>query len=104
MNDSRLHLTKTAIADVIEQADWYEMQASPALTHKLEAAVAAALLRILDNAQHGAPCNFQSAELIGVRRATIPGFLKHLVFYQIQQDRLVILRVIHGARDLENLF
>jgi len=35
---------------------------------------------------------------------SVPGFSKHLIFYTIESDRLLILRVVHGARDLESLF
>jgi len=34
----------------------------------------------------------------------VPGFAKHLIFYTIENDKLLILRVVHGARDLESLF
>ena len=33
----------------------------------------------------------------------ITRFPKHLVFYRIEDQRVVILRVIHGARNLEDL-
>jgi plasmid stabilization system protein ParE len=31
-------------------------------------------------------------------------FPKHLIFYRIEHDQVLILRVIHGVRDLESLF
>jgi plasmid stabilization system protein ParE len=34
----------------------------------------------------------------------IAKFSKHLIFYHIEDGQVVILRVLHGARDLENLF
>ena len=34
----------------------------------------------------------------------IGGFSKHLFFYQVRGSKLIILRVVHGARDLEALF
>lgn len=30
---------------------------------------------------------------------SVPRFPKHLIFYQIDDDRIFILRVVHGARD-----
>jgi plasmid stabilization system protein ParE len=35
---------------------------------------------------------------------SVSGFPKHLIFYRVEKDTLLILRVIHGARDLESLF
>jgi plasmid stabilization system protein ParE len=34
----------------------------------------------------------------------ITRFPKHLIFYQAESGEVLILRVIHGARDLESLF
>jgi toxin ParE1/3/4 len=48
-------------------------------------------------------CKFKAEELGKVRRVLVTGFPKHLVFYRSHENELLILRVIHGARDLENL-
>ena len=34
----------------------------------------------------------------------VKGFEKYLVFYRPLKDGIVVLRVIHGARDIEDLF
>jgi plasmid stabilization system protein ParE len=34
----------------------------------------------------------------------IPKFPKHLLFYRFAEEEVFVLRVVHGARDLENLF
>jgi toxin ParE1/3/4 len=52
----------------------------------------------------GAPCRFNPAELHAIRRVPISGFPKHLVFYSVEDNDVLILRVLHGARDLESLF
>jgi toxin ParE1/3/4 len=67
-------------------------------------AVTAALLHIMDSPRAGALSSFQHAELKNVRRVLIPGFPKHLIFYQLRKSEILILRIIHGARDLESLF
>jgi len=40
----------------------------------------------------------------GSRVFPVRGFGKHLVFYRPVEDGIEILRVIHGARDIEALF
>jgi toxin ParE1/3/4 len=50
------------------------------------------------------PCRFGLAELRNIRRMSISGFPKHLVFYRVEDREVLILRVLHGARDLESLF
>jgi toxin ParE1/3/4 len=90
--------------NILEQADWYESQADHELAERWENAVTAALLRILTAPRSGQLCRFNSKELDDVRRAFVKGFPKHLVFYRFHNMELFILRVVHGARDLESLF
>ena len=52
----------------------------------------------------GGPCSFRSPELRGLRKLPIAGFPKHLVFYRFDDEEVFVIRVVHGARDLESLF
>lgn len=104
MKKLRLVLSDVAVGDVLEQADWYASQSGHALAARWEKAVTSAILRISKNPQAGTPCTFRSAQLQGVRRTTIRNFPKHLLFYRFDGEELFILRVVHGARDLESLF
>jgi toxin ParE1/3/4 len=49
---------------------------------------------------------FQSINplLDGVRVSTIPGFANHLVFHALLHDEVHIVRVLHGARDIDRAF
>jgi toxin ParE1/3/4 len=97
-------LTDAAVSDILEQATWYQEQSGPKLAHKWEQAVTSVLLRVTTAPSAGAPCTFKAADLKGVRRVPVPRFPKHLVFYRFRNDELIILRIVHGARDLESLF
>ncbi len=99
-----LTVSEAAISDVLDQADWYEQRADMALSRRWERAVFSVYLRLLQHPHLGAACSFDSDKLQGVRRASVPGFARHLVFYRIEETSSVILRVLHGARDLEPLF
>lgn len=103
MKRPRLVLSDAAVADILEQAEWYGEQSGEELAERWEKAVTSTLLRIVKNPRTGTPCTFRPDELRGVRRTLIPGFPKHLLFYRIQEAEIFILRVLHGARDLENL-
>lgn len=35
---------------------------------------------------------------------SISDFPRHLLFYRFDEEEVFILRIIHGARDLEGLF
>jgi toxin ParE1/3/4 len=49
----------------------------------------------------GKLCDFANPNLIGVRQQGIKGFKKYLVFYRTSDFGVEIIRVIHGARDVE---
>jgi toxin ParE1/3/4 len=97
-------LTEAAINDILEQAAWYEEKSGAKLARRWEQAVSAILLRIASTPAIGAPCSFKAAELDGVRRMPVPRFPRHLLFYRLRDQEMVILRIVHGARDLESLF
>jgi toxin ParE1/3/4 len=104
LKTARLFVSETAATDIVEQADWYESQSGKLLAARWESAVTASVLRIVKTPEAGTPCIFRSSELRDVRRTTITGFPKHLIFYRFHEGQVLILRVIHGARDLERLF
>ena len=103
MKKNRLVLSDAAVADIVEQAQWYSAQSGNALARRWERAVTSAILRVVSRPTTGAPCTFQSSELRNVRRTAIRGFPKHLMFYRSDSGEVFVLRVVHGARDLERL-
>jgi toxin ParE1/3/4 len=100
----RITLTDLAVADILEQADWYEAQADRKLAKRWEQAVTSTLLRISQKPDAGSLCTLKADELHGTRRVPVAGFSKHLIFYKPHESEILVLRVIHGARDLESLF
>jgi plasmid stabilization system protein ParE len=88
---------------ILEQAAWFQEQSGLKLAKRWERAVTSALLRIVARPFSGAPCSFSAIELAGVRRMPVTGFPKHLVFYRPSEKEVLILRVVHGVRDLEVL-
>ena len=44
------------------------------------------------------------ARLEGVRRVPVSGFTAYLLFYMPRADGIDVVRVLHGARDIEHLF
>ena len=104
MSLAQARLSEAASADIVEQADWYEEKSDRKLAQRWSDAVTSAVLRIMRNPRSGTPCRFGPTELRNIRRMSISGFPKHLVFYRIGDHEVLILRVLHGARDLESLF
>ncbi len=104
MKKVQLVLSDLAVADILEQADWYITKSGHPLAKRWDKAVTATILRTLRNPASGKACSFKASELKDVRSMTIGGFPKHLLFYQVRRSKLIVLRVVHGARDLEALF
>ncbi len=103
MKKHRLVLSDAAAADIVEQADWYSAQSGKGLATRWEKAVTSAIMRALHRPNVGTPCQFHASELHDLRRTAIPGFPKHLLLYRFDRDEVLIVRVVHGARDLEAL-
>jgi toxin ParE1/3/4 len=104
MRQPRLVLSDAAVADVLEQSDWYRDHAGEPLALRWERAVTSAITHVLRFPASGSPCSFRSPDLKGVRRTMIPKFPKHLMFYRFEGNEVFVLRIVHGARDLESLF
>jgi len=104
MSLAQVRLSEAASSDIVEQADWYEEKSDRKLAQRWSKAVTSAVLRILKSPRSGTPCRFGPTALLGIGRVPIPGFPKHLVFYSVESNDVLVLRVLHGARDLESLF
>jgi toxin ParE1/3/4 len=104
MRQRRLVFSDAAIADILEQADWYATQSGTRLARHWETAVTSTISRILRRPALGPACKFRSPAIEGLRRATISKFSRHLLFYRFDDDEVFVIRIVHGARDLERLF
>lgn len=49
----------------------------------------------------GKLCGFSNPQLSGIRQYPIRGFKNYLIFYRATESEVEVLRVLHGARDLE---
>ncbi len=104
MKTPRIVFSDAGLADILEQSDWYAGKAGRNLAKCWEANVTSTLLRIARAPGIGSLCEFSAEELRGTRRLPVAGFPRHLIFYQAREHEILILRIVHGARDLESLF
>lgn len=103
MTRLRLEISEAAATDILEQADWYESRASGELAAAWERAVTATVLTF-SNTRTPSGNELREIRISDVRRTPINDFPRHLIFYRVSDDAVLILRVLHGARDLESLF
>ena len=104
MSRGTIRFSDLAVADILEQADWYELQSGLKLATRWDRAVTATIVRIAAAPKSGALCRFKPKQLRGTRPVSVGGFPRHLIFYQVDPRGIFVLRVVHGARDLESLF
>ncbi|MFZ0313436.1 MAG: type II toxin-antitoxin system RelE/ParE family toxin [Candidatus Korobacteraceae bacterium] len=104
MKAPRVVFSDLAVADILAQADWYELQSDRRLAKRWERAVTSSLLRLVKTPRAGALCGFKADALRATRRLPVTGFSAHLIFYKVSGNQIHVLRVVHGARDLDRLF
>jgi plasmid stabilization system protein ParE len=96
---------EAAALSVLEQAEYYAESASRSLASRWEQAEDEAFHSLLKMPERGAQCQFRSPSLASLRWIPVPGSPKHLVFYRYspEQQALLVVHVLHGARNLESL-
>ena len=60
--------------------------------------------RLLATPGMGGQAKFEHPALAGMRFHLVRGFRKYLIFYVPLDDGIEIVRVLHGSRDLDELF
>jgi toxin ParE1/3/4 len=87
--------------DVELQAEYYaqerDLQLALDFTHAVESAATA----LGSTPSLGPICQLKHAELGRLRKWRVdPPFDRHLIFYRVEADAVVVVRIIHGMRDL----
>jgi toxin ParE1/3/4 len=59
---------------------------------------------LLDLPEMGSFRNFRNPDMKGLRMLPVPKCKNYLLFYRPTPERLEIVRVLHGARDVSSLF
>jgi plasmid stabilization system protein ParE len=84
---TRIVLSDAAVADILAQANWYDLQSGQKLAMRWERAVTSTTLRLATMPHAGIPCTFGAEALRGMRRMPVNGFPAHLIFYQLVGSR-----------------
>ncbi len=75
---------------------------NPAAADQLLVVAEESFKRIAENPDIGSQRSFR--RIVGVRSRAVTGFGNYLVFYQTRGKTVVIVRVLHGMRDLPRFF
>jgi plasmid stabilization system protein ParE len=89
------------IADYKAQFTWYLGEAGEGMALKFERAVEMTFFRLSREPSLGRARKFRHPKLSGLRSlAILKPFDRILIFYRLEDDRVVIWRLMHGARNL----
>lgn len=90
--------------DLLEQFVYFGEQANVELAERYFAAVDETCRQLVKHPKMGTLHDSGIARLRGMRRFPVIGFEKYLIFYLPLGNGIDVIRVLHGARDIDNLF
>jgi toxin ParE1/3/4 len=101
---SRKIILRPRVADDLErQVDYLDGEASSEVGDRYLAAVNAAFEQLADMPGLGARRDFNNTRLSGLRMWPVPNFPKYLIFYRSTEEIVEIVRVVHGAQNIEDI-
>jgi toxin ParE1/3/4 len=86
--------------DIAELAEFFLSRSEP-VAFRFVDAVQTTLKDLAAMPGLGSPKYFNDVRVAGLRSWRVKGFPNHLIFYQPMDNGIMVLAVIHGARDLE---
>jgi len=100
----RILLRPEAGRDLDEQADYIARDHSIGAGLRFYAAVEDTLALLVAQPRMGTASRFRNPLLTDVRMCVVKGWENRLIFYRRVKGDIEVLRILHGARDIERLF
>lgn len=101
MNVPRIEITPAAETDLLEQALHFA-SVDPQLPFRFAESVRQTLALLQANPELGHFHNSVHHSLRGLRCWPIHRFPHHLLFYEHRDDAMLVVRILHGARELRD--
>ena len=98
-----IRIQSDADSDVIEIA-YHIAEDSLDASRRFTAAIENVYEKLLKMPGIGVTREYNNPRLNGLRMIPVPGFPNYLIFYLTTDSELTIVRVLHGARDIDSLF
>jgi toxin ParE1/3/4 len=90
--------------DLLQQFVYFREEANLALAERYYAAVDQTCSMLVNEPHAGVLYDSGIAQLEGLRRFPVHGFENYLIFHLPRSSGVDVIRVLHGARDIDNLF
>ena len=99
--ERELTIRPRAIVDIEEHAEYLEEHAPPEVPVRFRAAIMDAFNYVAQMPGAGARRKVRNSVLSNLRIWVVPGFNNYIVFYVMEGETIDVIRVIHGAQDVE---
>jgi toxin ParE1/3/4 len=93
-----------ALLDVVEIASYLAIEATEDVADRFQGAVQETASTVANMSGMGTLCAFHHPLLKNTRRIPVTGFENWLLFYRDTEDRIDVIRVLHGAQDIVAIF
>ena len=93
----------SARTDIRRQYEYYLELDRPELGDRFFIAVNSAIDSALQRPEAGAPKQVRNPQLTGLRTWSVPGFNEFRVYYLVRDGSLIVVRVLHGRRDVDSI-
>ena len=90
--------------DLLEQFVYFSEEANVALAERYYAAVDQTCAILVNQPHAGVLYDSGVAQLEGMRRFPVHGFENYSIFYLPHRGGVDVIRVLHGARDIDSMF
>ena len=92
-----------AIEDIEKCAQYLEVNATPEVALRFRSSVMQTVEQIEAIPGAGSPRHIENPRLSGLRMRIVPGFRNYLLFYITPQGGIEIIRLFHGAQDVNSI-
>lgn len=96
--------SRPALLDIVEIADALAQSGGDALARRFVAEVEETADRLAAFPRLGTLLRDETPELRGLRYLPLSRFRRYVIFYREIEGGVQLLRVLHGARDLDRIF
>jgi plasmid stabilization system protein ParE len=99
----RRFIQAAAEEDILHQIEWYAQQGVPAVARRFQASVLEAVDALSASPEAGTPKFIDNPRLAGLRSWPVKGFRAFRIYYLVQPEVLIVVRVLHGKRDVADI-
>ncbi len=87
--------------DQLDQVEYFDAEAGEAVADRFVRQCEAGFARLSRFPESGTRVRYRHPALRDCRFIPVPKFADHLIFYRLHEGRVEIVRILHGARDIE---